>query len=224
MSEGPEAAPLKPPASPAAPSTTVNAATAASSAPSARATPAINELVSLFDELADRHISANIGNPKAPFGITREMLADFRNRATVTRDELAQLARDPEEGMALARRILRDRVWEPMLGDKIPAPLASAAFDIALRRGLDRYGKTMQKVAAKAAGAALKIDGYLGQEYFRTIENVDADDLAERLLAHRGTLVWRLGDGKILGHDVNLARAAIFAGKWALRAKGIPLP
>lgn len=190
----------------------------------APAAPAIEKLASLFDELAGRHIAAHADDADRPFGITRAMLADFRHRKSVSLDELRQLAANPEEGKALAVRILRDRVWEPLMGDKLPPPVAAVLFDVALRRGVDRAGKTLQKAAAKATRAALKIDGALGRQTFLTLAQIDPDDLTERLLAHRGTFVWRLGDGKLLGHDVNLARAAIFAGKWALRATGIPLP
>jgi hypothetical protein len=181
-------------------------------------TPAIDALravaeTSAFDELADRFIAANRNNKKAPFGITREMLADALNRNFVSLEEWSDVTKEQ------AKNILRDRIWTPMLGEKLPPQVSAALFDIAVRRGIDRANKTAQKAMLRLKKMAAPVNGALDSDWLRAVAEMGADDVAEQVIAHRNTLVWRLGDGKLLGHDVDFGRAALMVGKLALKAK-----
>lgn len=180
---------------------------------------------SLFDQLAARWIE---NGPKgAKFGITRAMLGDYLNRkGPATADEL--------EGISLetAKDILYRRYWLPIAGDKLPEPVAALIFDVAVRRGVEEAGKLLQHAARKVEPVALSVDGRIGVQTLTAIgELVKAGKeiaLEERVLAERTTARFRLGDGKLFGHDIDFARAVRLAGvfgKAAIAAKtGIRLP
>jgi hypothetical protein len=167
---------------------------------------------STFDELADRYIEGRSSN-RAPFGITRKMLAGFLNRSFVAPEELAAMTYER------AKEILKSRYWDTMLGDKLPPQVAAALFDVAVRRGVGRANKTLQKALVRLRNMALPVNGAVTAETLRVLDELGVDNVAEQIIAHRGTLVWRLGDGKLLGHDIDVARAVLTVGKLALRAK-----
>lgn len=176
-----------------------------------------------FLALAKRHIEANEGDsrdqaPKIRFGITRKMLGDYLARKSpASADELAGITEE------LAYKILHDRVWTPIVGEKLPEPVASALFDIAVRRGAEEAGKLLQTGIRKAEDVALKVDGRIGRQTLGAIAELVAAGkeiaLAEHVLAERTTAIFRLGDGKLFGRDVNFARAALLVGRAALKAK-----
>lgn len=180
---------------------------------------------SLFEQLAARHIERYEAGKDIRFGITRAMLGDwFARRSPASRDELEGVTKE------LAREILLHRVWKPLRGDRLPEPVAAALFDVAVRRNVPEAGKLLQSAVIEAAEKkiSLAVDGRLGRETMTAIDAlVKAGKdiaLAERIMAERTTLKFRLGDGKFFGRDLDIAGAGLLVGKALLRAKGIPLP
>lgn len=194
-------------------------------APDAAAGGALLAASSLFDQLAARWIESS---PKgAKFGITRAMLGDYLNRkGPATADEVAAVTEET------ARDILYRRYWLPIAGDKLPEPVAALLFDVAVRRGTEEAGKLLQAAVKRVEPVALAIDGRVGVQTLTAIDELlkagKAVAVEEEVMAGRTTAVFRLFDGKLFGHDINLARAARLAGavgKAALLAKtGIKLP
>lgn len=180
---------------------------------------------SLFEQLAARHIERYASGKGIRFGITRVMLGDwFARKGPASEDELEGVTE------SLAREILLNRVWKPLRGDRLPEPVAAALFDVAVRRTVPEAGKLLQTAIVEAAErrVALKVDGRLGRETMTAIDAlVKAGKdiaLAERIMAERTTLKFRLFDGKFLGRDLDIAGAGLLVGKALLRAKGVPIP
>lgn len=214
MSDGPQdtgAPPITPAPTPEPAPLPAPAPTPQPAAAPVSATPAIDALLkegSLFDQLAAAHIEAKDNvEGKLQFGITRDMLADFNARASASPDELALVSKD------LAKQILFERVWRPLEGDKLPPPVASMLFDIAVRRGVDEAGKLLQKSIGNASRMKLKVDGYLGKDTLEAVSKVNPRELAAHVFGRRNSLIGRIGDGKLFGHDVDFGRAVMFAGE-----------
>ncbi len=231
MSEGTEAPPLAPVAEVAAESPS-EAAVAPAPSPAAPIPAAEQESLLVggygahFIALARRWIEhpARAGdsrdpNPKIRFGITRAMLGDYLARKSpATADELAGLTEET------AYKILHDRVWAPICGDKLPEAVSSMLFDVAVRRGVEVAAKLLQNGVSKTTAVALKVDGRVGKQTLTAIDALrqagEEVALAERIISTRGTFAFRLGDGKLFGHDVDFASAFVGAGKAiALAAK-----
>lgn len=180
---------------------------------------------SAFDQLAARRIA---NGPKgSKFGITRAMLGDYLNRkGPATADELAGITEET------ARDLLYRRVWLPIAADKLPEPVAALLFDVAVRRGTEEAGKLLQAAVKRVAPMALAIDGRIGAQTLTAIDELlkagNGVAIEEQVLAGRTTAVFRLGDGKFFGHDVDFASAVRLAGvlgKAAIAAKtGIRIP
>lgn len=176
---------------------------------------------SIFDELAARRLASN--GKGMVFGITADMLGDYLNRdAPATADELDAVTEET------ARDILYRRYWLPIAGDKLPEPVAAAIFDVAVRRGVDEAGKLLQRGLRRTEAVALKVDGRIGTQTLTAIKELEksgkAIAIAERLMAERTTLAFRLGDGKFFGRDVDLGGVAWMVGKAIVQAKtGIKL-
>lgn len=180
---------------------------------------------SLFEQLAARHIERYASGKGIRFGITRAMLGDwFARKGPATEDELEGVTE------SLAREILLNRVWKPLRGDRLPEPVAAALFDVAVRRTVPEAGKLLQTAIVEAADkrVALRVDGRLGRETLTAIDAlVKAGKdiaLAERIMAERTTMKFRLFDGKLFGRDIDIAGAGMIVGKAMLRAKGLPIP
>ena len=221
MSEGTEAAPL---AATTEPAPAAPAAAPAAPAPAERETLVLGGYPAHFMALAKRWIEhpARVGdsrdaNPKVRFGITRALLGDYLARKTAaSADELAGLTEET------AYKILFQRVWEPLCGDKLPEAVSSMLFDVAVRRGVEVAAKLLQTGVTQSADVALKRDGRIGKQTLTAIEEMkkagDEIALAERIISTRGTFAFRLGDGKLFGHDIDFASAMMF-GRLVLKAK-----
>ena len=185
---------------------------------------AVEELAqpSLFEQLAARWMDG-----REHYGITAAMLGDYLNRRRpATKDELHSV------DQATARDILYRRYWLPIAGDKLPEPVAALIFDVAVRRGTEEAGKLLQNAASRVKPMALKVDGRIGVQTLTAIDELvkagSAIALEERVMAERTTARFKLFDGKILGRDIDFARAARLAGVFgraAIAAKtGIRIP
>jgi hypothetical protein len=209
----------------AAPADASNSASAGSASAVAAGFAALLPEPSLFEQLAARHIERYASGKGIRFGITRAMLGDwFARKGPATEDELEGVTE------ALAREILLNRVWKPLRGDRLPEPVAAALFDVAVRRTVPEAGKLLQTAVIEAAEkrVALRVDGRLGRETMTAIDAlVKAGKdiaLAERIMAERTTMKFRLFDGKLFGRDIDIAGAGMIVGKALLRAKGVPIP
>lgn len=204
--------------------TDAHAETPVHAAPAPEPAPVQLEEPSLFDQLAARHIERYESGKDIRFGITRAMLGDwFARRSPASRDELEGVTKE------LAREILLNRVWKPLRGDRLPEPVAAALFDVAVRRSVPEAGKLLQSAVIEAAEkkVSLAVDGRLGRETMTAIDALVKHGkdiaLAERIMAERTTLKFRIGDGKFFGRDLDIAGAGLLVGKALLRARGIPL-
>lgn len=178
----------------------------------------------LFEQLAGRFIArAKAEEVKlkdkaiTKYGVTRAMLADFLHQDDASWAELETVTEDT------ARKILFDRYWMPLAADKLPAPVASAVFDLAIRRGVSSASKLLQRALTKVEPVALKIDGKVREQTLGAIEHLEkagrAIELGERVLAERTTFIFKLLDGKLFGRDLDIAGAALAVGRAALLAK-----
>lgn len=121
------------------------------------------------------------------FGITREMLADFKAQPSASWEELEEVTED------VARKILLTRVWEPLAGDKLPPAVSSVIFDVACTRGVHEASKMAQRAIKGASGAAIKVDGKLRAGAMTALEQLDkagrAVEVAERVVMERTSIV-----------------------------------
>lgn len=149
--------------------------------------------LSEFERLANTRIQrflvleAKAKDAVTKFGITREMLADFKAQPSVSWDELEEVTED------VARKILLTRVWEPLAGDKLPPALSSVIFDVACTRGVHEASKMAQRAIQGVSGAAFKVDGKLRAGAMTALEQLDkagkAVEVAERVVMERTSIV-----------------------------------
>lgn len=189
--------------------------------------------VSEFERSAYRYIDRALKAEKkleekgrtaiSKYGVTRAMLADYLNQDSASWDELEDVTED------LAVKILRDRYWMPLAGDKLPPELASAIFDVAIKRGVGEASKMAQRAAVALQPAAIKIDGKLRAGSLTAIDKlVEAGrsiELAERVLAERSSIIGVVMDRLFHGGTkFDLAGAAVAVGRaYVLSKTGVRL-
>lgn len=79
----------------------------------------------------------------------------------------------------LAKRIYRERYWNPIRADDLPASLRLAAFDAAVNSGVGQAIKWLQRAAG------VRDDGVIGPVTLQAVNQLDASALRMRMLAQR---------------------------------------
>lgn len=151
------------------------------------------------------------------FGISRDLLADYLAQDSATFEELAAITEEQ------AIDILKTRVWNPLMGDKLPHEVSSVIFDIGARRSVAEASKLVQRAIPKVESTVVKVDGKIREKSLEAIDKLvkagKAIELGERILQERTTQWFRLFDGKFLGRDVDLPGVAFAFARGAILAK-----
>lgn len=102
------------------------------------------------------------------FGITQATLSSWIGRPASPED-VQNLTR------AQAARIYADRFWRPLGLDRLTQyPVAAALFDIGVLFGIGAAAICAQKALSRCGYPALVIDGHLGSESVKALNEVDS--------------------------------------------------
>jgi lysozyme family protein len=150
-------------------------------------------------------------------GITRAVLAEWRGHP-VTKAEIRAL------GRAEAGQIYRQRYWDAVSGDALPAGLDLAVFDFAVNSGPSRAVRALQRTLGVAA------DGRIGPKTLRALAACDPVEAVARLSALRLAFLGALSTFPVFGRgwtervrEVE-AEARKMAARHAASPAGNPAP
>lgn len=149
-----------------------------------------------FDQAFDtllRHEGGYSDHSADPGGKTRFGVTEAVAREIGYRGDMRDLPLD------LAKRIYRERYWQAIRGDELPAGIRYLVFDAAVNSGPDQAVRWLQR----AAGA--KEDGVLGPATLAAVNQADGATLTRRYLSHR------------LRFMTSLANWSSFGRGWARR-------
>ena len=165
---------------------------------------------STFDDALRRlliHEGGYTNHPSDPggptkFGIT---IHDYRNHVKARASAADVRAMRLEE----AEAIYRDKYWQAMRCDELPAGLDYAVFDYEVNSGVSRAAKVLQRLLGFSA------DGRIGDALLAAVRKRDAADLIARLCDERLAFLQRLKTWPVFGagwgHRVKEVRAAALA-------------
>ncbi len=138
-----------------------------------------------------RHEGGYADHPLDPggatnLGITRATLADWRGRA-VSRAEVRAL------GQAEAAAIYRQRYWNAVRADDLPAGVDLAVFDAAVNAGPVRAVRWLQ------AALGVAVDGRIGPQTLAAARRTDRADLIRAISSQRLGFLRRLATFSAFG-------------------------
>lgn len=122
-----------------------------------------------------------------PGGKTRFGVTEAVAREVGYRGDMRDLPLD------LAKRIYRERYWDAVKADELPASLRYVVFDAAVNSGPGQAIKWLQR----SAGAV--DDGVLGPKTMTAIQTLNADTLRQKILAQRLKLMTSLATWPAFG-------------------------
>lgn len=122
-----------------------------------------------------------------PGGKTRFGVTEAVAREVGYRGDMRDLPLD------LAKRIYRERYWDAVKADELPASLRYVVFDAAVNSGPGQAIKWLQR----SAGAV--DDGVLGPKTMAAIQTLNADTLRQKILAQRLKLMTSLATWPAFG-------------------------
>ena len=118
-----------------------------------------------------------VDNPKDPggatnLGCTKAVWEQYIGRS-VTKDDIKALT--PKDVLPLYKQ----RYWDTVKGDDLPAGVDYAIFDFAINSGPGRAAKTLQSVLGVTA------DGQIGPATLRALETTNPREIASRVCEAR---------------------------------------
>ncbi len=113
------------------------------------------------------------------FGITRKVLAQWRGKPSIPKQEVKDLT------IQEAADIYRANYWNKILGDELPPSIAFLMMDAAVNSGPGRAIKTLQH-SVGALGKRIKVDGAIGPNTLRAVRSVDEEKLLNEYVVRRG--------------------------------------
>jgi lysozyme family protein len=161
-----------------------------------------------------RHEGGYADHPLDPggatnFGITQATLSAVRGRP-VSKAEVMALRRET------VAPIYRQRYWNVIRGDELPAGLDLALFDLAVNSGPGRAIKLLQGCLGVGA------DGALGPRTLEAVRSAVSADLINALCAARLTFLKRLATWPVFGRGWARRVAAIEQAARALGTNATP--
>lgn len=125
-----------------------------------------------FDILL-RHEGGFSDHPADPGGKTRFGITEAVAREVGYRGDMRELPMD------LAKRIYKDRYWDAVRADELPAEVRYAVFDAAVNSGPRQAIRWLQR----AVGA--KDDGIIGPQTLALVRGANPEQVLRRMLAQR---------------------------------------
>jgi len=153
---------------------------------------------------------ADPGGP-TNFGIT---IGDYRKYVNLNATA-ADVRSMPVE---VAKKIYRERYWNAVRGDDLPAGVDYAVFDYAINSGVSRAAKMLQQLVG------VTVDGEIGDDTIKATAKRDSAQLVGAICDERLAFLERLGTWSVFGNGwgrrVREVRAAALA--MAKAAPGMP--
>lgn len=113
------------------------------------------------------------------FGITRKVLARWRGKPSIPKQEVKDLT------IREAAEIYRANYWNKIMGDDLPPSIAFLMMDAAVNSGPKAAIKTLQR-SVGALGKRIKVDGAIGPNTLRAARSVDEEKLLNEFVVRRG--------------------------------------
>ena len=129
-----------------------------------------------FDQAFDillKHEGGFSDHPADPGGKTRFGITEAVAREVGYRGDMRELPLD------LAKRIYKDRYWDAVRADELPAAVRYAVFDAAVNSGPRQAALWLQR----AVGA--KDDGIIGPQTLARVRDANPEQLVRRFLSQR---------------------------------------
>ena len=108
-----------------------------------------------------------------PGGKTRYGVTEAVARETGYRGDMRELPLD------LAQRIYKDKYWDAMQAEALPADVRYIVFDGAVNSGITQSAKWLQRACG------VKDDGIVGPQTIRAANSLASDGLKRRILGQR---------------------------------------
>lgn len=125
-----------------------------------------------FEKLL-KHEGGFSDHPADPGGKTRYGVTEAVAREVGYRGNMRELPLD------LAQRIYKERYWDAVQAENLPADLRYIVFDAAVNSGIIQAAKWLQR----ACGA--KDDGIIGPQTIRAANSLSTDGIKRKMLAQR---------------------------------------
>jgi lysozyme family protein len=125
-----------------------------------------------FEKLL-KHEGGFSDHPADPGGKTRYGITEAVAREVGYRGNMSELPLD------LAQRIYKERYWDAVQAENLPADLRYIVFDAAVNSGITQAAKWLQR----ACGAV--DDGIIGPQTIRAANSLSTDGIKRKMLAQR---------------------------------------
>ena len=119
------------------------------------------------------HEGGYVDHPADPGGKTRFGVTEAVAREVGYRGDMRELP------LELAQRIYRDRYWQPVRADELPAPIRYAVFDAAVNSGVKQAAMWLQRAVGVTA------DGVIGPQTLAAVGRRNPQALASQMLGQR---------------------------------------
>lgn len=129
-----------------------------------------------FDELL-KHEGGFVNHADDPGGATRYGITEAVAREVGYRGDMRDLPLD------LAKRIYRERYWNEVRADELPAAVRYAVFDAAVNSGVRQAVRWLQRAVD------VEVDGLIGPRTLAAVQARNPEALLRRLLAQRLTFM-----------------------------------
>ena len=129
-----------------------------------------------FDQAFDillKHEGGFSDHPADPGGKTRFGITEAVAREVGYRGDMRELP------LNLAKRIYKDRYWDAMRAEELPAAVRYAVFDAAVNSGPRQATLWLQRAVG------VKDDGIIGPQTLAAVRAADPERLLRRMLAQR---------------------------------------
>jgi len=119
------------------------------------------------------HEGGYVDHPADPGGKTRYGITEAVARGAGYRGDMRELPLD------LARSVYKDKYWDAVQADKLPADIRYLMFDGAVNSGVAQAVKWLQRACG------VKDDGIVGPQTLRAANALSSDGIKRKVLAQR---------------------------------------
>lgn len=129
-----------------------------------------------FDQAFDtllKHEGGFVDHPDDPGGATRYGVTEAVAREVGYRGDMRDLP------VALAARIYRERYWDAVKADQLPAQVRYAVFDAAVNSGVGQAARWLQRAVG------VRDDGVIGPQTLAAVAQHNPEALTRRYLSQR---------------------------------------
>lgn len=129
-----------------------------------------------FDQAFDvllKHEGGFVDHPDDPGGATRYGVTEAVAREVGYRGDMRELP------IALAARIYRERYWDAVRAEQLPAAVRYVVFDAAVNSGVGQAARWLQRAVG------VRDDGVIGPQTLAAVAQHNPEALARRFLSQR---------------------------------------